>query len=117
VTPVALRLAEAGIKRLLVHVGALKAKVAPPPPTRVLEVGGPDYYVYAPDDGVFEPLAELGDTVRKGQPAGAIHFPDTPWRKPTIARFEHHGLVICMRVPGLTMRGDCLFHLGTDWKG
>ena len=117
VTPAALKVAEAGIKRLLVHIGALKAKVAPPPPSRVLEVGGAEYFVYAPDDGVFEPLAELGDEVKKGQPAAAIHFTHTPWRQPTIARFEHHGTVLCTRVPGLTHRGDCLFHLGTEWKG
>jgi predicted deacylase len=117
VTPAALKVAEEGIKRLLAHVGAYKGKVSPPPPTRVLEVGGPEYFVYAPDDGIFEPLAELGDVVKKGQPAGAIHFTHTPWRPPTVARFEHHGTVLCMRVPGLTQRGDCLFHLGTDWNG
>jgi hypothetical protein len=32
-----------------------------------------------------------------------------------MARFAHAGLVICKRVPGRTERGDCLFHLGSDW--
>lgn len=116
VTPAILKIAEQGIKRLLAHVGSYKGKVQPPPPTRLLEVGGTDYFVYSPDAGVFEPLAELGDVVKKGQPAAAIHFHDTPWRKPSVARFEHDGTVICMRVPGRTERGDCLFHLGTDYK-
>lgn len=117
VTPAALKVCEQGIKRLLAHVGVFKGKVTPPPaPTRILAVGGGDYYVYAPDGGVFEPLAELGDEVKKGQPAAAIHFHDTPWRKPTVARFEHDGTVICMRVPGRTERGDCLFHLGSPWE-
>jgi predicted deacylase len=115
VTPSILKVAEDGIKRLLAHVGVYKGKVPPPPPVRLVEVGGDDYFVYAPDGGVFEPLAEIGAEVKKGQPAALIHFHDTPWRKPSLARFARDGLVLCMRVPGRTERGDCLFHLGTDY--
>ncbi|GAB4176665.1 MAG: succinylglutamate desuccinylase/aspartoacylase family protein [Thalassobaculales bacterium] len=115
VTPAALRACEAGIRRILHLVGALAAPPPEPaPPTRLLEVRGAADYVYAPEDGVFEPLVELGDTVAAGQPAGLIHFTDTPWREPALARFEAAGLVICKRVPGMTQRGDCLFHLGAD---
>jgi predicted deacylase len=115
-TPVALRAAESGVRRLLKLVGALAdsaGPVEPAPPTKLMEVRGPDYYVYAPDSGFFEPLVELGDEVKKGQKAGLIHFPDTPWREPSEALFLHHGTVICKRIPCLTQRGDCLFHLGT----
>lgn len=72
------------------------------------------HYVYAPDAGLFEPLAELGQEVQAGDPAGLIHFQDTPWREPTMARFAAAGLVLCKRVPGRSERGDCLFHLGAD---
>jgi hypothetical protein len=118
VTPAALKICEAGVKRMLKHIGVLpKVKVAPSPGTRLMEVGGPDYYVYTPEfGGVFEPLVELGDTVKKGQAAAAIHFSHTPWRKPEIVRFERDGVVLCKRIPGRTERGDCLFHLGTDFK-
>jgi predicted deacylase len=115
-TPVALRAAENGVRRLLKLVGALAdsaGPVEPAPPTKLMEVRGPDYYVYAPDSGFFEPLVELGDEVKKGQKAGLIHFPDTPWREPGTALFLHDGTVICKRIPCLTQRGDCLFHLGT----
>ncbi|HJQ57130.1 MAG TPA: succinylglutamate desuccinylase/aspartoacylase family protein [Vineibacter sp.] len=115
VTPTVLKLAEEGIRRLLAQVGAYVGPVPPAPPTRLLRLGGGDYYVYAPDDGVFEPLAELGDEVRKGQPAGHIHFHDTPWREPSPAHFDHDGVVICKRVPGLSKRGDCLYHLGSPY--
>lgn len=118
VTPAALATAEAGIRRVLGLIGALaKPPKAPPPPTRLLEVRGSDYFVYAPEGGVFEPLVELGEDVVAGQKAGAIHFPDTPWRKPAIARFARAGTVICKRHPALSERGDCLFHLGTPFKG
>ena len=66
------------------------------------------------EQGILRLLAHVG--VYKGQPAALIHFHDTPWRKPSIAHFEHDGVVLCMRIPGRTERGDCLFHLGSDYK-
>ena len=116
VTPSVLKVAEDGIRRVLAHLGVYRVDVPPAPPTRLLTVAGDDYYVYAPEGGVFEPLVELGDEVKTGQPAGRIHFNDTPWREPAVAAFRHDGLVICKRVPGRTERGDCLFHLGSDLK-
>lgn len=115
VQPEVLKLAREGIRRLLVHVGALRDVDVPPPgPTRLMRIGGDDYYVYAPEGGVFEPLAELGEAVAAGQPAARVHFPDTPWRAPEEAAFKRAGTVLCKRVPGRCERGDCLFHLGTD---
>ncbi len=118
VTAAALFACEGGLRRALHHLGVLsEPHDEPAAPTRLLEVLGADYYVYAPEDGLFEPLVELGDTVQAGQSAARIHDQATPWREPALARFEHDGLVICKRVPGLTRRGDCLFHLGTDCSG
>jgi predicted deacylase len=116
VTRAALRIAERGANNLLVHLGILpeSARMPPEGPTRMLEVGGADYYVYAPENGLFEPLVELGDMVTKGQPAARIHFPETPWAEPVTAQFARDGFVLCKRMPGRTMRGDCLFHLGSD---
>jgi len=119
VTPAALRVCEAGVRRVLKHIGVVPdMKVEPTKGTRLMEVGGADYYVYTPEfGGVFEPLVELGDEVKAGQPAAAIHFSHTPWREPVIVPFEHDGVVLCKRIPGRTERGDCLFHLGSDYKG
>lgn len=116
VTPEALRIAERGLRNLLVHVGILPQEdhIRPERPTRILDVGGQEYFVYASENGVFEPLVELGDMVETGQPAGRIHFPETPWRAPAELRFLRDGFVLCKRIPGRTARGDCLFHLGTD---
>ena len=118
VTPEALRIAEEGIRRVLQHVGALRPTypVKSAAETRVVTVGGPDYYVHAFDEGLYEPLVELGDEVKKGQPAARIHFPEAPWREPEKARFERAGLVLCKRMGGRVQPGDCLFHLATDYK-
>jgi hypothetical protein len=116
VTRAALRVAERGVNNLMVHLGILPEgdRIAPDGPCRILEVGGPDYFVYAPDNGLYEPLVELSDTVHAGQPAARMHFPETPWAEPVTAHFARDGFVLCKRMPGRTVRGDCLFHLGTD---
>lgn len=119
VTPEALAIAERGVNNLLVHLGILPAsdRMAPLGPTRILEVRGPDYFVYASERGLWEPLVKLGDTVRAGQPAARIHFPETPWAPAVELPFLRDGFVLCQRIPGRTERGDCLFHLGTDVAG
>lgn len=114
VTPAALAVAERGLRNVLAHMGILPPTVAEPGPTRILDVRGPDYFVYATGTGLFEPLVEPGDTVSAGQPAARIHTPETPWAPADTVHFARDGFVLCKRVPGRTVRGDCLFHLGTD---
>lgn len=110
-----LSLAEAGLKRLLKDQGILRdVPVEPASSTRLMTVKGHSAFVYAHDRGIFEPAANVGDEVTKGQIAGRIHFPDLPTREPETLLFESSGLVACRRVPSLTDRGDCLFKLMTD---
>jgi predicted deacylase len=115
VTPAAVEMARRGVRNLMVHLGIMPedARLAPPSPTRLLGVV-PDGFLYAPENGVFEPLAAPGDVVTPGQPAGRIHFPETPWAPPVELTFPTGGFVLCKRVPARTMRGDCLFGLGVD---
>jgi predicted deacylase len=116
VTPAYLALAERGLLRALAATGVYRGAVEAerePLPTRYLEVR-PEHYVHAPEGGIFEPLAELGDQVEAGQAAALIHHPQTPGRAPTPVGFGAEGLVLCKRVPALTMRGDCLFHLAVE---
>ena len=114
VTPASIKVAEDGMRRLLAHIGLLQGSVPAPTPTRLTEVGGDDYYVYASDSGLFEPLVDLGAEVSAGQPAARVHFHHTPWREPDTLPFKRAGLVLCKRVPARCERGDCLFHLSTD---
>ena len=115
-TPSILASVETALLRALGHLGVYGGEVAGPPATatRIMEVAGEDYYCYATEDGLFEPYVELGDLVMAGQPAGALHTPETPWRAPTEVTFARDGMVLCKRVPGRSQRGDCLFHLATD---
>ena len=85
--------------------------------TRYLEIKNDKYYVYTSEDGLYEPLVELGDEVKSGNAAGVIHFPDTPQREPLVEFFNENGVVVCKRIPGRVQRGDCMFHLASDWQG
>jgi uncharacterized protein len=114
VTAAALAVAERGLRNVLAHMGLVDGSWAKPGPTRVLDVGGPEYFGYAPGTGLYEPLAEPGDEVRAGQPAARVHTPETPWAEPETVHFARDGMVLCKRMPGRVVRGDCLFHLGTD---
>lgn len=106
-----------GLLNLLAHLGVLEGELVPDGPpctTRFLRVKGSQHYVYSHDDGVYEPLAELGTRVEKGEPAARIHFPDTPLREPVTVLFDGNGELVCRRVQAHVRRGDCLFQLAED---
>jgi predicted deacylase len=109
------RMAEAGVRRALASIGVLPLDPSTPQaqPMRSFTVEGASNYVYCLDDGLFEPFVGLRDEVVAGQPAGAVHFPGTPWRSPELVTFESPGMVLCRRFPGWARRGDCLYQLAT----
>lgn len=119
ITPNSFGITERGLARMLHKLGSLRAvpEVADDPQTQFVNIHGAELFCYSRDDGLFEPLVELGDVVEPGQPAAAIHFPETPGREPAVHQFDGGGIVVCKRVPGRTRRGDCLFHLGAPWNG
>jgi predicted deacylase len=109
------KLVERGVRNLLAHAGVLKDwKIQYDGPTRLVELKGKDYYVYAPEPGLFEPFCELGEMVKAGQPCGQVVFPDNPGRDPILCHFKRDGLLVCKRHPGRIERGDCVAHLATD---
>jgi uncharacterized protein len=114
-----LRMVEHGIRNLLAHVGCLVVDPGAEraAATRVVEVPSRDYFVHAPDAGLFEPFVALGDAVEAGQPCGQVHFVDNPGREGVPVRFRAAGMVISQRHFGRVERGDCVAHLATDWHG
>ena len=116
VSPESLHICELGIRRLLHHLKiwspANLPPAAEPEETVYLNSNSTNLLVYADQAGLFEPAAQLGEIVVTNQIAGYLHHPDTPWLKPEKIRFKTDGLVLAKRIPGLSERGDCLFHLG-----
>jgi predicted deacylase len=111
----ALKMVERGLLNLLRHVGVVDGKPElPATPTRLMNVGGRNDYVYAPEPGLFEPFVELGAWVKAGQPCGQVHFVDNPGRPAELCHFRNAGMVICQRHFGRVERGDCVAHLAND---
>ncbi|MBL8699614.1 MAG: succinylglutamate desuccinylase/aspartoacylase family protein [Alphaproteobacteria bacterium] len=109
-----LKIVERGVRNYMAHAGVLKGWTIQRNPTRMVELKGRDYYVYAPEPGLFEPFCELGDMVKAGQPCGQVHFVDNPAREPIVTHFRRDGLLVCKRHQGRVERGDCVAHLATD---
>ena len=110
---------ERGIRNVLIHIGCMPPDTgkAEATATRIIEVRNRDYFVLAPDAGLFEPVVGLGDVVQAGQLCGLVHFVDNPGREPVPASFRASGTVISKRHFGRVERGDCVAHLATEYKG
>ena len=110
----ALKTLEDGLLCYLRKTGVLVSDLPvsePAGPPRLFRLASDKSHVYAREEGLFEPLADIDDEVNTGQLAGYIHFPDAPWKSPEDVRFEMDAVVICRRFPARVERGDCLFEL------
>lgn len=108
----ALEVAERCVYRLLDHLGILEMeeKWRAEIPTRFV-VNSQEHFVYAPQEGMFEPLCRLGETVEAGQLGGYLHRPELPINPPVEMRFRATGIVSVIRAMGRSAQGDCLFQL------
>lgn len=113
----ALAICRRGIRNVLKHAGVLKGDPDLPSGAnaRVLKVPGSDGYILSDEDGVFEPISELGSAVKKGDVAGRIHFLRTPAREPVTLRHPIDGIVFAKRQPGRVRPGNCCFVIATDY--
>jgi predicted deacylase len=109
VSPDALALCRQGVRNVLAHLGVLSADAGalPRSDAAVMELPGPDAYVFATADGIFEPFHELGREVRAGQPAGRIHAPWDPERVPEALTYRADGVLYGRRQPGRVKPGNC----------
>ena len=112
VSPAALAIARAGVAGVLAHAGIMPGKVTPlgatPYAGPLWRIADDHAFVYAPTDGVFEPLHELGAEVAAGQEAGRIHVLDRPATAPTTVHFRAGGLMFARRAPGIVRHGNCV---------
>ncbi|WP_237681960.1 succinylglutamate desuccinylase/aspartoacylase family protein [Agrobacterium vitis] len=113
----ALAICRRGIRNVLTHAGVLKGEVDIPAGAnaRILKVPGSEGYIISDEDGVFEPITELGTVVNKGDIAGRIHFLRTPQREPLVLYHPIDGVVFAKRQPGRVRPGNCCFVLANEY--
>jgi hypothetical protein len=106
------KLAGDGLLRALYRIGVITtAPTSTPSKGRVFTEEGS---IFATEPGVYEPLADPGEDVKRGQPAALIHHPETPGREPVELYFEDDGVILAKRQGARVVRGDCLYHIGQN---
>jgi len=110
VNPSATDMAEAGLRRVLKHMGLLAD--APPllPGANGLrvQVVDPADHIMAPARGLFDRRFRAGDRVTAGDLAGWMHFPEEPARPPLPVHAPQSGLVLAHTTRGLVNRAEML---------
>ena len=119
VSPKVVKMAEHGVRNIMQHVGVLHGnpvsnKTQGREETRLVTVPHADCYVIAPDDGLYEPFIELGDSLAAGQEIGQIHYPQHHQKEPWKVITSQSGFLLCKRPPGKTQRGDNIAIIGAE---
>jgi predicted deacylase len=106
-------LTQKGLRNVLVQLGHLAEPMVTraskgQKPTRWVQALAWENYRFAPESGIYENIAPLGDEVTQGQTVGAIHFLERPDRDPILVRAHSAGILIATRAPSLVAQGDCV---------
>jgi N-alpha-acetyl-L-2,4-diaminobutyrate deacetylase len=101
------RIAERGVRNLLIHAGILKGEIALAPTVR-LAMQGDDSFVISTSEGVVEMCRDLGDEVDADEVVARIYPAERTGAKPVVYRAGISGLLVGRHFPGLIKTGDCL---------
>lgn len=109
VSPDAMELCRTGLRRLLGHLGVTPH--APPEPIepQLIDVRPEECYVLAETEGLFEPMAQLGEIVAAGALVARLHRLETE-PLPILARTA--GVVMAHRSLARSAAGDWLYIIG-----
>jgi predicted deacylase len=100
------RVAERGLDNVLKWQGMIEGKPDTAPGTQHMEVRDQKGYVFAPSEGLFEPLHLPGAQVRAGQLAGYLHFVEEWARPPVPVEFRSNGYIWMAPGSGRVRKGD-----------
>lgn len=116
VSPASLALVEAGIDRLLVHLGILDPVHAAGGggPARFMHMPNSDHYPVAAESGLLEPLREIGEAVAAGAMIARIHRIEKPSAEPEPVVARCDGLLVGRRALGHVKAGDCIAAIAQD---
>jgi N-alpha-acetyl-L-2,4-diaminobutyrate deacetylase len=101
------RIAERGVRNLLIHAGILAGEIELQPTVR-LAMPGDGAYVIAESEGVLEMCRDLGEQVATDEVVARIYPPDRTGAEPLAYRARTSGLLVARHFPGLIKAGDCL---------
>ena len=118
-TPETVLIAEIGIRNLLAHFEIINEKSLSRedrglPSTRLMNMPDSDCYLISNDYGIFETLIDLGETLKKGDLVGQVHFPEKPERVPVVYCAGRDGTLIGRTHKALVGTGDFLGMIASE---
>ncbi len=109
------RLCQTGLGNVLIHCGVMRGEEQPRTrPARWVQALDRSDYRFAPESGLYENCVELGETVRKGDLLGQVHFLEQPGREPVRVVAHSDGLLMANRGPSMVGQGDCVACVAHD---
>lgn len=100
------RIARLGVMNVLRHAGIVTGAVDHRP-TRWLDMPSVDCFSFSEDDGLYETMIDLGETVTKGDVIARVHPIARTGRSPQDIRAKLSGVLAARHFPGLIKSGDC----------
>jgi N2-acetyl-L-2,4-diaminobutanoate deacetylase len=106
-------IAKRGVRNVLTHAGILKGEIERMP-SRWLDMPGDDCFTFSEIDGMIEPLVDLGEPLRKGQPIGRAWDVTRTGARPFEFTAKMDGILAARHFPGLVRAGDCVAVIGVS---
>lgn len=100
-------IAKRGIRNVLRHAGILAGEVEQQA-TQWLDMPSGDCFCFAEEDGMIEPLVDLGEPVEAGQVVARIYPVGRTGMAPQDIRAKLTGILAARHFPGLVKSGDCV---------
>jgi N-alpha-acetyl-L-2,4-diaminobutyrate deacetylase len=101
------RIAKFGVLNVLRHSGIVAGAVEKQP-TRWLDMPSGDCFSFAEDEGMIEPLVDLGEPVEAGQAVARIYPVGRTGAAPAEIKAKMSGILAARHFPGLVKAGDCV---------
>lgn len=100
-------IAKRGVHNLLIHAGILDGELELAPSTHV-DMPDDECFVFAGQDGLIEPMMDLGEPVNAGDVVARIWPTDRTGVAPEDYAAKRDGIVAGKHFPGLVQTGDCV---------
>lgn len=101
------RIARRGVMNVLRHQGIVDGEIEHQP-TSWLDMPSSDCFSFAEDDGLLEPVIDLGDAVKAGDEVARIYGTGRTGIAPQVLRAKMDGILTARHFPGLVKAGDCV---------
>jgi N-alpha-acetyl-L-2,4-diaminobutyrate deacetylase len=98
-------IAKNGVRNLLIHAGIVGGTVEPAD-SIALDMPDSDCFVFSTDEGMIEPVVEIGNEVQTGDLIAKVWRLDRNGEKPVHYHAGRSGILIARHFPGLVKTGD-----------